>query len=52
MTAPPETYYEMLPERLPNHGEPTEELKNAAFYWMVILKMAKNAFYFRSFLRI
>ncbi|MEN8382661.1 4-hydroxyphenylpyruvate dioxygenase [Acinetobacter radioresistens] len=27
MTAPPETYYEMLPERLPNHGEPTEELK-------------------------
>lgn len=27
MTAPPETYYEMLVERLPNHGEPTEELK-------------------------
>ncbi len=27
MTAPPETYYEMLPERLPNHGEPTGELK-------------------------
>jgi len=27
MTAPPETYYEMLEERLPNHGEPTEELK-------------------------
>ncbi|QCS12219.1 4-hydroxyphenylpyruvate dioxygenase [Acinetobacter radioresistens] len=27
MTAPPETYYEMLSERLPNHGEPTEELK-------------------------
>ena len=27
MTAPPNTYYEMLPERLPNHGEPTEELQ-------------------------
>ncbi len=27
MTAPPETYYEMLPERLPDHGEPVEELK-------------------------
>ena len=27
MTAPPDTYYEMLPERLPNHGEPVEELK-------------------------
>ncbi len=27
MTAPPETYYEMLPERLPDHGEPIEELK-------------------------
>ena len=27
MTAPPETYYEMLEERLPGHGEPTEELK-------------------------
>ena len=22
MKAPPETYYEMLDERLPNHGEP------------------------------
>lgn len=28
MTAPPETYYEMLEERLPNHGEPVEELKS------------------------
>ncbi len=28
MTAPPETYYEMLEERLPGHGEPTEELKS------------------------
>ena len=27
MSAPPETYYEMLPERLPDHGEPVEELK-------------------------
>ncbi|QWC58116.1 4-hydroxyphenylpyruvate dioxygenase [Erythrobacter sp. 3-20A1M] len=27
MTAPPETYYEMLPERLPEHGEPVDELK-------------------------
>ena len=27
MTAPPETYYEMLDERLPGHGEPTDELK-------------------------
>ena len=27
MTAPPETYYEMLSERLPDHGQPVEELK-------------------------
>ena len=27
MTAPPETYYEMLAERLPDHGEPVDELK-------------------------
>ncbi|WP_028880175.1 4-hydroxyphenylpyruvate dioxygenase [Terasakiella pusilla] len=27
MTAPPETYYDMLEERLPGHGEPVEELK-------------------------
>lgn len=27
MTAPPETYYEMLDERLPNHGEPVKELQ-------------------------
>ena len=27
MTAPPATYYEMLDERLPGHGEPVEELK-------------------------
>ncbi len=27
MTAPPETYYEMLAKRLPNHGEPTRELQ-------------------------
>jgi 4-hydroxyphenylpyruvate dioxygenase len=27
MTAPPETYYEMLEDRLPGHGEPTEEFK-------------------------
>ncbi|WP_237060341.1 4-hydroxyphenylpyruvate dioxygenase [Microbulbifer sediminum] len=27
MTPPPETYYEMLEERLPGHGEPTDELK-------------------------
>ncbi len=28
MTAPPETYYAMLEERLPNHGEPVSELKS------------------------
>ena len=27
MTAPPETYYEMLEERLPGHGEPVDQLK-------------------------
>jgi len=27
MTAPPETYYEMLDERLPGHGEPVDELR-------------------------
>ncbi len=27
MTAPPDTYYEMLEERLPGHGEPVDELK-------------------------
>ena len=27
MTAPPDTYYEMLEGRLPNHGEPVDELK-------------------------
>lgn len=27
MTPPPETYYEMLEERLPGHGEPVEELQ-------------------------
>lgn len=27
MTAPPDTYYEMLEERLPGHGEPTEALR-------------------------
>ena len=27
MTAPPDTYYAMLEERLPGHGEPTDELK-------------------------
>jgi 4-hydroxyphenylpyruvate dioxygenase len=27
MTAPPETYYQMLDERLPGHGEPADELK-------------------------
>jgi 4-hydroxyphenylpyruvate dioxygenase len=28
MTAPPETYYQMLEERLPGHGEPIEELQS------------------------
>lgn len=28
MTAPPDTYYEMLEDRLPGHGEPVEELKS------------------------
>lgn len=27
MTAPPTTYYEMLAERLPGHGEPVDELR-------------------------
>ncbi|MDP5070139.1 MAG: 4-hydroxyphenylpyruvate dioxygenase [Congregibacter sp.] len=27
MTAPPDTYYDMLEERLPGHGEPVDELK-------------------------
>ncbi|GLQ06350.1 4-hydroxyphenylpyruvate dioxygenase [Sneathiella chinensis] len=27
MTPPPDTYYEMLEERLPGHGEPADELK-------------------------
>ena len=27
MSPPPETYYDMLEERLPGHGEPTEELR-------------------------
>ncbi len=27
MAPPPETYYSMLDERLPNHGEPVDELK-------------------------
>jgi 4-hydroxyphenylpyruvate dioxygenase len=27
MTAPPETYYSMLEERLPGHGEPADQLK-------------------------
>ena len=28
MTAPPETYYEMLEERLPGHGEPLDQLRS------------------------
>ena len=28
MTAPPDTYYEMLEERLPGHGEPVSELQS------------------------
>jgi 4-hydroxyphenylpyruvate dioxygenase len=28
MTAPPETYYAMLEERLPGHGEPVAELQS------------------------
>ena len=28
MTAPPDTYYEMLEDRLPAHGEPVEELRS------------------------
>ncbi|HCP77282.1 MAG: 4-hydroxyphenylpyruvate dioxygenase [Pusillimonas sp.] len=28
MTAPPDTYYEMLNERLPGHGEPVSELRS------------------------
>lgn len=28
MTAPPDTYYQMLEERLPGHGEPVDELQS------------------------
>ena len=28
MTAPPDTYYEMLEERLPGHGEPLDALQS------------------------
>jgi 4-hydroxyphenylpyruvate dioxygenase len=28
MTAPPDTYYDMLEDRLPDHGEPVEELRS------------------------
>lgn len=28
MTAPPETYYQMLDERLPGHGEPVDQLQS------------------------
>jgi 4-hydroxyphenylpyruvate dioxygenase len=28
MTPPPDTYYEMLEERLPGHGEPLDELQS------------------------
>ena len=28
MPAPPDTYYQLLEDRLPSHGEPTEELKH------------------------
>jgi len=28
MTAPPDAYYEMLEDRLPEHGEPMDELKS------------------------
>ena len=28
MSAPPDTYYAMLEERLPNHGEPIDELQS------------------------
>jgi 4-hydroxyphenylpyruvate dioxygenase len=28
MTAPPDSYYDMLDERLPNHGEPVQELQS------------------------
>lgn len=28
MTAPPDTYYSMLDERIPNHGEPVDALKS------------------------
>jgi 4-hydroxyphenylpyruvate dioxygenase len=27
MTAPPKTYYDMLDERLPGHGQPVDELQ-------------------------
>ncbi len=30
MTPPPDTYYDMLDERLPGHGQPVEELKSRA----------------------
>ena len=30
MTAPPATYYDMLEQRLPGHGEPVDQLKAAS----------------------
>ena len=32
MTAPPETYYEMLDERLPDHGEDVNALKSRGIH--------------------
>lgn len=47
MTPPPETYYEMLKERLPEHGEPTEELKSVVFCSMAIPKTVRRNYFFR-----
>ncbi len=40
MKPPPETYYKMLEERLPGHGEPLEE-----FCWMDLPKTEHRACY-------
>lgn len=48
MTAPPETYYEMLDERLPNHGEPVKELQTRGILLDGTTESGKfNACYYR-----
>ena len=52
MTPPPNTYYEMLEERLPEHGEPTEELKQRGILLDGSTKDTRRSFYYKSSLKI